>query len=336
MPARQQRYPQVLVDALHDPHVVVGIDDPERQLDQVRSQGEVDVDPHQPAALLVGQLPDIRLGPLGYAEQFRQRRRQRLGLQQVLVQKVREDHAKRQADEALREVDGVVVDQMGAGAHPVFDTALVHPELQHPPGDTGHGYRHAVEGRRVAVDEEAADHVRADAAKQKGDSADQLRPSAQKCHREHGGNHGHDGNVEQVHGPGESRRHPPGQRTDRRDQRHEERRVLELIAAAADQVRDFVVGPTVRIPPAPQQLRSDVRPRPEQEPYNVSEAAVVLAHAAVPFRGESSPPGTSATPWTGPSSLRNRRPASVDGHAGDSTRLCHRDTCRRNAVDCGR
>ena len=104
MPAFEQRQAQVLVDALHDPHVVVGIDDAEGQLGEVRAQRDVDVDEGEIPALFLAEFGDGALGPLGNAEQRGQTRGDGFVLQDVLVQQVREDHAQHEGDAVRCEV----------------------------------------------------------------------------------------------------------------------------------------------------------------------------------------------------------------------------------------
>lgn len=65
-----------------------------------------------------------------------------------------------------------------------------------------------------------------------------------------------------------------------------ERCIGELVAAAADRLRDLRLDALARDQPAAEELRSDVRLGAQEEQRDFAEALVVVLDPAVPLRGD--------------------------------------------------
>ena len=282
VPARQQVEAQILVDALHDPHVEVGIEDAQRQPRHVRAEGEVHVGPLQFVALLGGELLDDAIRPLRIAHQRREARRQRIGLQQTLVQQVGKHDAQRQVQEALEEVDGVEVDEPSARPHPPFQALFAHAQLHQPAEDaSAHAGEHVGAGD-VDVHQEHAGENRADGGQQDGDDAEALQCAAGVVHQEGADDHARHWDVEQVEGPFERPLGPAGERAAGRHQQHQPRRV-GAVAVAAGEFGDPGLDALARIPPVAKEPRPDVRPGAQQQLQHVAEAACVVRQPGEPL-----------------------------------------------------
>ena len=294
VPARKQVQAQVLVDALHDPHVVVGVEDAQRQPAKMGAQGDDHVGPLEVVALLLGERLDGPGGELRIAEQGGEARRQRFRLQQALVEQVRQHHGEEQVQKTLEEIDGVEGHQVRAHPDAAGDASVRDAKLHQPPQDRGADQGEDVQARRVGVDQKHARENRADGSDQKGGDADALqhapgvvhheRADHDDCHRdvERGGGSGARSIGADLAEPGEAGFGPPRRRPQERHHGYQQRRI-GAVAVAARERRHALLDANARVPPLAQEAWPNVGPGAQQQQQNVAEAVGVVGEAPVAF-----------------------------------------------------
>ena len=202
----------------------------------MRTKGEIDVGPLEVVALRHRQLFHLALCPFRVSHQNGEAGGERIGLQETLVKQIGQDHAQSKIQEALEEVDGVEVDEMGAPAHTVVDASIPDAELHHPTEYTGTDDGDDVRAGGIDVDQEYTDEDGTDAGDQHARDANAPQPAASVVHQKRADDHGCHGNVEQIHRPLEARLRPTRGRAAQRYQGDQQWRV-GAIAVTARQFR---------------------------------------------------------------------------------------------------
>ena len=181
VPAFHQGEPEILVDALQNPDVVVGQPIGEGEGECPNGNDEHHVDPLKFPALGQRQRFGGAAAEILPSDEIGEERRERLRLQDGLVQEVDREEAGYQPRQGAKPIQGVVVDEMATHthAHPkhaVAATEMHEPETQRPNRHERHGdvVAHSLHGEHG---EQVGNQADRDEYRDRGDQPGSLPPS---------------------------------------------------------------------------------------------------------------------------------------------------------------